>query len=112
MDDKRNLIKARVGGQIVQVEVAGPPSGDQETDVGIKDVLSFDGLVDSLGAITEGVTSALQRIKPDKATLEFGVDVGVEAGALTALLVKGTGTATLKITLEWSASDSSKAGSG
>ena len=109
MDDDRDLIKAQVGEQVVQIEVRKPAG--EEVDVGIKDVLSFDGLVDSLGAITEAVTSALQRIKPDKATLEFGVDVGVEAGALTALLVKGTGTATLKITLEWSA-DSPKSGSG
>ena len=30
-----------------------------------------------------------------------GVQVGIESGKLTALLVKGTGNANLKITLEW-----------
>jgi hypothetical protein len=44
-------------------------------------------------------------VRPDRGTVEFGIDVGVESGALTALVVKGTGTATLKVTLEWERSD-------
>jgi len=47
------------------------------------------------------MTAALARVKPDKAIVEFGVDVAVEGGGLTALLVKGKGTATLTVTLEW-----------
>ena len=47
------------------------------------------------------MSEALARVKPDHATVEFGVDASVEAGGLTALIVKGTGSATLKITLEW-----------
>jgi hypothetical protein len=86
--------------QAIQIEVRS--TGDPETDVGIfGETLSFQGFVDSLEAITRSVTAALRSAKPDRATVEFGLDVGVESGGLTALLVKGTGTATLKITLEW-----------
>ncbi len=45
--------------------------------------------------------SALARVKPTKASVELGLEIGVEAGQLTALLVKGTGKANLKITLQW-----------
>jgi hypothetical protein len=38
---------------------------------------------------------------PSKATVTFGIDVAVEPGQLTAMLVKGGGNATLEITLEW-----------
>jgi hypothetical protein len=31
----------------------------------------------------------------------LGLEVGLESGNLTALLVKGTGTANLKLILEW-----------
>ena len=45
--------------------------------------------------------TTLQKVKPRAASVEFGLEIGIESGQLTALLVKGTGTANLKITLEW-----------
>jgi hypothetical protein len=47
------------------------------------------------------LTTALKKVKPKKASVEFGLEVAVESGKLTTLLVKGTGTANLKIALEW-----------
>lgn len=93
------LVKVDLGdGRIVAVEAHNV---SPEKPVGIGDVLSFDGVSNSIEAIAERMTAALDRVRPDKAVVEFGVDVGVESGALTALVVKGTGTATLKVTLEW-----------
>jgi hypothetical protein len=113
-----NLVRADVGGgRIIHVE-ARPATGDPETDVAIQnrfkatEAMPFDGVTDSIEAIAERVTNALSRVRPDKATVEFGIDVGVEAGGLTALLVKGTGTATLKVTLEWESSAKPAAATG
>jgi hypothetical protein len=106
------LVRADLGnGRVIQVEAT--PSGltgtgDPETDVGVLDALrgrealSFDGVTEAIEAIASRVTDALTSAKPEKATVEFGVDIGVEAGGLTGLLAKGSATATLKITLEWS----------
>ena len=47
-----------------------------------------------LGAAITGVGAKAGKV-------EFGVEFGVESGELTALLVKGTGKATLNVTLEW-----------
>jgi hypothetical protein len=44
-------------------------------------------------------------VAPRSASVEFGIDVTVEAGALTGMLAKGSGTATLKVTLNWSDGD-------
>ena len=38
---------------------------------------------------------------PTRASVEFGVEVAVDAGKLTALLVNGNTTGSLKVTLEW-----------
>ena len=93
------LVKVDMGdGRIVAVEARNV---SPEHPVGIRNVLSFDGVTDSIEAVSSRVTRALEKVKPDRATVEFGVDVGVESGGLTGLIAKGTGTATLKITLEW-----------
>jgi Trypsin-co-occurring domain 1 len=93
------LVKVDMGdGQLVTMEVRNV---NPERPVGIGDVLSFDGVAASIEAVAERVTTALARVKPDNASVEFGVDVGVESGMLTGLIAKGTGNATLKVTLEW-----------
>ena len=107
------LVRADLGdGRVIQVEArtsgdAASPTGDPEADVGLLDAirkqeaLPFDGVTNSIEAIADRVTAALESARPEKATVEFGIDVGVETGGLTGLLAKGTGSATLKITLEW-----------
>ena len=102
------LVKVDLGdGRVVAVEALNVRP---DQPVGIGDVLSFDGVERSIEAIAARMTAALDRVKPDRASVEFGIDVGVESGALTALVVKGTGTATLKVTLEWERSDSTGGG--
>jgi len=38
--------------------------------------------------------------------VEFGLEVALESGQLTAVLVKGSAKANLKITLEWASNSS------
>lgn len=72
-----------------------------ETRVGVDDILDFDDVTNAIEAIATSITTTLDKVKPKKASIEFGVKVGVESGKLTTLLVKGSGEANLKITLEW-----------
>ncbi len=103
------VVSARVGENGPLIMIALAEEASPERDVGITRVLSFDGLVDSIGAIAESMTRALRAAKPDEAEVEFGVDVGVEAGELTSLIVKGSGTATLRIKLAWHGATASAA---
>lgn len=58
-------------------------------------------MTEAIEEITDQLNATLSKVKPRKATIEFGLEVAVEAGGLTALIVKGSGTANVKITLEW-----------
>jgi Trypsin-co-occurring domain 1 len=88
------------GGRTIKVEatvIGGPQK------VGILESQPFQDL---LGAVEDlGITfsESLRKAKPTKGSIEFGVEVGLEAGKLVALLCQGTGKANLKITLEWGA---------
>ena len=62
---------------------------------------SFKEITDVLEGIADSMVTTLKKIKPRKASVEFGLEVALESGQLTALLVKGSGTANLKVTLEW-----------
>jgi hypothetical protein len=85
-------------GARLQVEVRALGGGREE--VGVVDA-AFKDLTDSIEAIASALGQSLERIKPKKATVEFGIDVGIESGKLTALICKGSGNASLKITLEF-----------
>ena len=47
------------------------------------------------------VARVIREIQPDKATVSMGFDIATSEGQLTALLVKGTASASLTVTLEW-----------
>jgi len=93
----------------IRVEAARPLGVGLEEDVASSSrIYSFDRIRDALEGVASEVVTALARVKPQRATVEFGIDIAVESGQLTALLVKGTGTTTLKVTLEWETDPSPK----
>jgi hypothetical protein len=101
MDDfsptETQIIPVALGsGMVIQVEAIGPG----EEDI-MAELPSFAGVTDAIEEIACAVEATLAKVKPKKAKIELGIDVGIESGHLTALIVKGTGQATIKITLEW-----------
>jgi hypothetical protein len=91
-------------GSKVLVEVT-PIGNAREADVAaIQEVVgeyAWEELSCAIEGIAEWIVGTLQKVQPTKASVEFGIEVGAEPGKLTALLVKGSGKANLKITLEW-----------
>ncbi len=77
------------GGTDVELDVARIPA-------------NFDDVAKAIEGIAQSLAPTIERVKPKKASVEFGLEVGAETSGLTALLVKGSGTANLKVTLEWS----------
>jgi len=75
-------------------------SGEQEIALTELSV-SFQEFSNLISKVAENIKTSIDKAKPDKATVEFGISLGLEAGQLTALIVKGTGEANLKVTLEW-----------
>jgi hypothetical protein len=84
-------------GAVIYVETV--PLGGEE-DVAFE-VLQLQSVMETIEDVANQFAVSLERIRPNKASVELGVDFGVEAGQLTALIVKGSGNASLKVTLEW-----------
>lgn len=61
----------------------------------------FHEVTAAIESLTKDIAEAIQNIKPDKASVRFGIEIGIESGKLIPLLVKGTSTANLEIILEW-----------
>ena len=64
----------------------------------------LDRVAAQVEAVGRKIGAAIAGVGAKTGKVEFGVEFGVESGELTALIVKGTGKASLKITLEWGGS--------
>jgi len=89
-------------GAVVSVAAVAPEGVEEDISAGDK-LASFEGVERSITAISKRLISAIKDASPDKASIEFGIDVKIEQGGLTGLLAKGSAGATLKVTLEWAA---------
>ena len=110
MDDETEIVEATLpNGVIVGVEVAGDRGGN----VGALDQLDFKQIEGAVDGLSQVVIGALRKSRPHRATAELGLNLKVEAGHLTAVLVKAGGNAALKVSLTWERSvDGSREGAG
>ena len=83
-------------GTIIQIEVA--QIGREDVDFDIK---PFKQVTDALEGISQAIYAALEKIQPNKASVKFGLEVSIDSGKLTAIIVKGASKANLEINLEW-----------
>lgn len=85
-------------GAIVKVEVA---STGRE-DVGF-DVKQFQPVADAIEGMVQMIAAPIQKVKPKKASVKLGMELAIESGQLTAVIVRGSGKGNLEILLEWEA---------
>jgi hypothetical protein len=98
MEPRTEIIPVKLAnGRIAHAQVTAL-GGEEEVATGI---LPFEDVAAAIEGIVGQIAGTLEKVKPRKASVEFGIEVATEAGKLTALLVKGSGTASMKITLEW-----------
>jgi hypothetical protein len=103
MSPSRKVPVRLPNGAAIWVEVE--PVGSREEDVvameGLGEALTIDGVREAIEGVAALVREAMEKAKPDKASVELGLELALESGKLTALWVKGTGKANLKVTLSW-----------
>lgn len=85
-------------GQLINVEVT--QTGREDISFGPKD-FSFSGISKSLENIVQAMLVPLQNVKPDKATIKFGIQLRVDSGRVEAFVTKGINAANFEITMEW-----------
>jgi hypothetical protein len=83
---------------VVEAHVSGDAGGEQDV---VSLTQTFETVSRSIREISARLLDAVRAVSPEKATLELGFDLSMENGALVAFLVKGTSSATIKVTLEW-----------
>jgi hypothetical protein len=91
-------VLVRADGTEFYAEVAD--AGGPQT-VGLDEVLSFEGVRNTITAIGSDLAKAWETVKPAEARVEFALKLAARSGKLTGLLVEGGGEASLKVTLTW-----------
>jgi hypothetical protein len=100
MEDRTRIVPVKLADGTV-VHVSATPLGGDEDVADIRGALSFAQITKTIESVAQELNSCIDRVKPDKASVEFGVEIAVESGGLTALIVKGAAKGNLKITLAW-----------
>jgi hypothetical protein len=97
------IVKVRLpDGTELNFEIS-QPGGERKVGK-LTDVLDSSEIAKTIEGTVGVLRGTFDRIKPDKASVKFGLKVAVESGHLTAVVVKGSGEANLEVTLEWSGS--------
>ncbi len=91
-------VAVRVGDVEFFVEVA---DGGGARTVGLDEAFTFDGVRDTIEAIAAQLAEVWEKVRPNEASIEFGLSLTAKNGKLTGLIVEGGGTASLKVTLAW-----------
>ncbi|NJP09212.1 MAG: hypothetical protein HC866_06750 [Leptolyngbyaceae cyanobacterium RU_5_1] len=88
-------------GTIVRIEAT--PIGEQRVAFQSRPFSEVTTVVKAIAGELAGTLQAIKReAAPDKISVKVGLEVAVESGQLTALIVKGAGKANLEIAMEWS----------
>lgn len=107
-DGLTQTVPVKFGNTKVLVEVVDPVAASDTDGPGVaslRDALSFDNVQKAIESIAGELAAAWDTVKPAEAAVELGFNLKVDQGLLTALLVKGSADASLKVTLKWKPSD-------
>ena len=106
MTQETQIVQVKLpNGAVVGVEVAQTAEEDRRIAL---EAFSFDGVNHAIEGMVDTLWDTLRKVAPQKATVEFGFEIGVQNGQLTGIFIKGSGKANLKVTLEWSGAHSPK----
>jgi hypothetical protein len=104
--NETELVQVNVtGGTPIRVEVTRLDEGSASTmdqDISSPKIPDLAQVWEMISQVSSSIGDKLAKAKAKKAVVEFGIEIGLEAGQLTAMIVKGSGKANIKITLEWS----------
>jgi hypothetical protein len=99
MDTSTENIRVKLDDGTEILVAATTQGGEQAISSGIPD---FGQITGQIEGIAKTVYQSLKAVAPTKTAVELGIEIAFESGGLMALLAKGSTTANLKITLEWS----------
>ena len=100
MDNRtRNVPVELPGFGLVKVEAT--ITGREQDASSVKEIMSLGDVDKMIEGIATTLKVAMEKVAPEKAEVEFGIAFELESGKLNALLVQGTASSSLKVTLSW-----------
>lgn len=97
----------RSKGQLVEVQLEDGTAfyvkvlaSSGESEVSLRSA-SFEEAMKAIEGIGKRLNQVWGTIRPGKASVELGIDFTWQAGKVMAVVVDGSATASMKITLEW-----------
>ncbi len=105
MEDGTNIARTRIKPVKVTLDNGTAIYVQAQVVKGEEDIASlsasFEKVTQAIEGIAQSLTTAWEKAKPSRASVEFGVEFAYEAGQVLAMFVDGSTTASMKITLEW-----------
>lgn len=74
--------------------------GEEEQEIAGR-VPAVEDVANAVGGFAERIGAALKRSAPSRFTVEFECEIGFEAGALVAVIGKGSAKSAFRVTVEW-----------
>ncbi|MGW2770048.1 CU044_2847 family protein [Streptomyces sp. NPDC001275] len=71
------------------------------TDVGLRQAMSFTQVAGAVRQLSSELRDAVRAARPDEMEIEFGLELGVKASRLLAVLADGESKATFQVRLKW-----------
>jgi Trypsin-co-occurring domain 1 len=87
--------------QVEATSLTGGTERDVVAEEGIIEALPLDSLGPAIESISQALWSSVEKVAPTKFEIEFGLEIAVEPGKLSSLLVKGSGKGNVKVSLTW-----------
>ena len=61
----------------------------------------FDQVLGTIRTMSSKLNDTLRQVRPSRASITYGLELAVENGSLMATIVRGKGSTSFEITLEW-----------
>ncbi|MEU1984080.1 CU044_2847 family protein [Nocardia sp. NPDC019395] len=88
-------------GAIIYARVDEDASDTTGVDVGLRDRFKLDTLGPTIQSVAAAVHNSVEGLKPDTVSVEFGLELSLDAGRVVAVLASGGVKASLKVKLDW-----------
>ncbi|MCH0538249.1 hypothetical protein I3F58_01465 [Streptomyces sp. MUM 203J] len=95
-------------GEVVYARISAAPGfGAADRDVGVTDraAARLEHLTELVQRVGGTVLDAAAALKPDEASISFGVELAAKSGAVLAVLAEGEAKTSLQVTLTWQLGD-------
>ena len=96
------------GGEFVYARISADDEyGGSDRDVGVVDgaAAKLDQLTELIRRVGGTVLDAAAQVRPDEASVSFGVELTAKSGKALAVLAEGEAKASVQVTLTWKLGD-------